>query len=75
MEIVISILAGGLLLALFIRSIQDYYQFEFKWIQDVYLDKVLVVFYTKHLKNGDTIREHKIIYDKGRNKKRYSRNK
>ena len=73
-DVILSVLAGGLLLAVFIISIQDYYKFYFEWIQDVDLNKVLVIWYNKYTRDGIS-REHKIIYDTGRNKRRYPKDK
>ena len=44
------------------------YEPDFDLIQDVDLNKVLIVWYNKYTSEG-IIREHKILYDTGRNKK------
>ena len=44
------------------------YEPYFDLIQDVDLNKVLIVWYNKYTSGGIT-REHKILYDTGRNKK------
>ena len=44
------------------------YEPNFDLIQDVDLNKVFIVWYNKYTSEG-IIREHKILYDTGRNKK------
>lgn len=44
------------------------YEPHFDLIQDVDLNKVLIVWYNKYTSEG-IIREHKILYDTGRNKR------
>jgi hypothetical protein len=51
-------------------EVQKYYKFNFEWIQGVDLNKVLIVWYNKYsTEDGSITREHKILYDTGRNKK------
>ena len=62
-------IAAVLLIVCILMEIQDTYQFCFKWVQDVNLNKVLIVWYNKYSDEGSITREHKILYDTGRNKR------
>lgn len=68
MDIVTPILVVTLMFFLLISSIQEYYDFRFEWVEDVNLNKVLIVWYNDHTEEG-VVRKHKIIYDTGRYKK------
>jgi hypothetical protein len=61
-------IAATLLLICILMEVQEKYAFYFEWIQDVDLNKVLIVWYNKYTDDCVT-REHKILYDTGRNKK------
>ena len=61
-------IAAVLLIICILMEVQDTYQIHFEWVEDVYLDKVLIVWYNKY-SDGSITREHKILYDTGRNKK------
>ena len=61
-------IAITLLLVCILMEIQEKYVFYFEWIQDVDLNKVLIVWYNKYTDDCVT-REHKILYDTGGNKK------
>lgn len=62
-------IAGVLLIICILIEVQNEYQIHFEWIEDVYLDKVLIMWYNKYSDDGSITREHKILYDTGRNKK------
>lgn len=64
--IVLIVSAIVLLLAGDVLEIQRKYQFNFQWVQDVNLNKILIVWYNKYDEDGNVTREHKIIYDTGR---------
>ena len=57
-----------LLIICILMEVQDKYQIHFEWVEDVNLDKVLIMWYNKYT-DGCVTREHKILYDTGRNKK------
>ena len=58
-----------LLIICILMEVQNAYQIHFEWIEDVYLDKVLIMWYNKYSNDNSITREHKILYDTGRNKK------
>ncbi len=58
-----------LLIICILIEIQNVYQFHFEWFQDVDLNMILFVWYNKYSDDGSITREHKILYDTGRNKK------
>ena len=58
-----------LLIICILMEVQEKYQFHFEWVQDVNLDKVLIVWYNKYSEDDSITREHRILYDTGRNKK------
>ena len=62
-------IAAILLIICILMEVQEKYQFHFEWIQDVNLNKVLIVWYNKYSDDDSVTREHKIVYDTGRNKK------
>ena len=62
-------IAVTLLLICILMEVQEKYAFYFEWIQDVNLNKVLIVWYNKYSDDNSVTREHKILYDTGRNKK------
>ena len=62
-------MAVTLLIICILMEVQEKYRFHFEWIQDVNLDKVLIVWYNKYSDDDSITREHKILYDTGRNKK------
>ena len=62
-------IAAVLLIICILMEVQDKYQIHFEWIEDVYLDKVLIVWYNKYSDDNSITREHKILYDTRRNKK------
>ena len=62
-------IAGILLIICILMEVQNVYQIHFEWVQDVNLDKVLIVWYNKYSDDNSITREHKILYDTGRNKK------
>jgi len=61
--LIIGAFIGFLLVAIII------YEPHFDVVQDVDLDKVLIMWYNKYTSDGNIIREHKILYDTGRNKR------
>ena len=62
-------IAGVLLIICILMEVQNVYQIHFEWVQDVNLDKVLIMWYNKYSDDNSITREHKILYDTGRNKK------
>lgn len=62
-------IAAVLLIICILMEVQNTYQIRFEWIEDVYLDKVLIMWYNKYSDDNSITREHKILYDTGRNKK------
>lgn len=62
-------IAGILLIICILMEVQNVYQIHFEWVQDVNLDKVLIMWYNKYSDDNSITREHKILYDTGRNKK------
>ena len=58
-----------LLIICILIEVQNVYQFHFEWFQDVNLNMILFVWYNKYSDDGSITREHKILYDTGRNKK------
>lgn len=50
-------------------EVQNVYQIHFEWIEDVNLDKVLIMWYNKYSDDDSVTREHVIVYDTGRNKR------
>ena len=58
----------GMVIVIVLMIIIGIYEPNFDLIQDVDLNKVLIVWYNKYTSEG-IIREHKILYDTGRNKK------
>lgn len=62
-------IAGVLLIICILMEVQNVYQIHFEWVQDVNLDKVLIMWYNKYSDDNSITREHKIVYDTGRNKK------
>ncbi len=68
MSAFVSIVAVVLIVCI-LMEVQEKYQFHFEWIQDVNLNKVLIVWYNKYSDDDSVTREHKIVYDTGRNKK------
>lgn len=62
-------IAAILLIICILMEVQEKYQFHFKWIQDVNLNKVLIVWYNKYSDDDSITREHKVLYDTGKNKK------
>jgi len=62
-------IAAILLIICILIEVQNVYQIHFEWVEDVNLDKVLIVWYNKYSDDNSITREHKILYDTGRNKK------
>jgi hypothetical protein len=62
-------IAGILLIICVLMEVQNVYQIHFEWVEDVNLNKVLIVWYNKYSDDNSITREHKILYDTGRNKK------
>ena len=62
-------IAAVLLIICILMEVQDTYQIHFEWVQDVNLDKVLIMWYNKYSDDNSITRKHKILYDTGRNKK------
>ena len=58
-----------LLIICILIEVQNVYQIHFEWIEDVNLDKVLIMWYNKYSDDDSITREHVIVYDTGRNKR------
>lgn len=58
----------GAFIGLLLMAIIGILEPHFDVVQDVDLNKVLIMWYNKYTSDG-IIREHKILYDTGRNKK------
>ena len=58
-----------LLIICILMEVQNVYQIHFEWIEDVNLDKVLIMWYNKYSDDDSVTREHMIVYDTGRNKR------
>ena len=58
----------GMIIVIILTITIGIYEPCFELIQDVGMNKVLIVWYNKYTSEG-IIREHKILYDTGRNKK------
>lgn len=58
-----------LLIICILMEVQNVYQIHFEWIEDVNLDKVLIMWYNKYSDDDSVTREHVIVYDTGRNKR------
>ena len=58
-----------LLIICILIEVQNVYQIHFEWIEDVNLDKVLIMWYNKYSDDDSVTREHMIVYDTGRNKR------
>ena len=63
-------IAAVLLIICILMEVQNTYQIRFEWIEDVYLDKVLIMWYNKYSDDNSITTEHKLLSDTGRNKKR-----
>ena len=62
-------IAAVLLIICILMEVQNVYQIRFELVEDVNLDKVLIMWYNKYSDDDSITREHKILYDTGRNKK------
>ena len=62
-------IAGILLIICILTEVQNVYKIRFELVEDVNLDKVLIMWYNKYSDDNSITREHKILYDTGRNKK------
>ena len=54
-----------LLIICILMEVQNVYQIHFEWIEDVNLDKVLIMWYNKYSDDNSVTREHMIVYDTG----------
>jgi hypothetical protein len=58
----------GIVIVIVLMIAIGIYEPHFDVVQDVDLNKVLIMWYNKYT-SGGVIRQHKILYDTGRNKK------
>lgn len=68
-DTLLTLIIGILGISIILGCIWSYYKPYFEVLRDIDNDPVLIIWYNTYTPHGDVIREHKIIYDKRRNKK------